>query len=58
MVADGTVRIENYAFEKCPKLLRIYVPKSVTYIAREAIYNCNKDVEIIREQTGITEVTR
>lgn len=58
VVAEGTVRIENYAFEKCPKLLRIYVPKSVTYIAREAIYNCNKDVEIIREQTGITEVTR
>lgn len=58
VVADGTERIENYAFEQCPKLLRIYVPKSVKYIARNAIYKCNDNVEIIREQTGITEVTR
>ena len=43
----GTMRIEDYAIEACPKLERIYVPEGAE-IANEALYDCPQDVEIIR----------
>lgn len=55
VVADGTQRIESYAVEGCPKLRRVYVPESVTYIDTQAFYNCG-DVEVVRGTTGIKPV--
>ena len=43
----GTMRLEDYAIEACPKLERIYVPEEAE-IANDAIYNCPQNVEIIR----------
>ena len=43
----GTMRIEDYAIEACPKLERIYVPEGAE-IANEALYDCPQNVEIIR----------
>ncbi len=57
VVADGTQRIEAYAFEACPNLKTVYVPESVTYIDDNAVYRCGDDVQIVRVPTGIHEVT-
>ncbi len=45
VVADGTQRIEAYAVESCPRLRKVYVPKSVTYVDKDAFYRCG-DVEV------------
>ena len=47
--AEGTERIEAYAVEKCRNLRKVYVPSSVTYMDKEAIYDCGNDVEVIRK---------
>ena len=44
---EGTKRLENYAIENCPKLKRIYIPADAE-VAKEALYNCPQNVEIIR----------
>ncbi|MCM1108477.1 MAG: leucine-rich repeat protein [Clostridium sp.] len=55
-IASGTERIESYAFEKCPRLERAYVPLN-TIIEEDAFYNVGPTFEIIRRNgTGITNV--
>ena len=44
---EGTKVIESYAIENCPKLERVYVPEGAE-VPSSALYNCPKDVEIIR----------
>lgn len=58
VVADGTQRIEAYAFEQCPNLKTVYLPESVTYVDPQAAYRCGDNVEFVRVPTGIHEVTR
>lgn len=58
VVADGTERLESYCIERCPNLKTVSVPESVTYIAEDAIYQCNDNVQIVRRTTGIVEVTK
>lgn len=58
VVAEGTERIEAYAFELCPNLRTIFVPESIKYIDKDAVYDCNDTYEIVYVPTGITEVTR
>jgi hypothetical protein len=54
---EGTKEIESYAIENCPKLERVYIPNDAK-IAGDALYNCPKDVEIIRGvPSGIKHVT-
>ena len=54
---EGTKEIESYAIENCPKLERVYIPNDAK-IASNALYNCPKDVEIIRGvPSGIKHVT-
>jgi hypothetical protein len=54
---EGTKQIESYAIENCPKLKRVYIPTDAE-IASNALYNCPKDVEIIRGvPSGITNIT-
>lgn len=47
--AEGTERIEAYAVEKCRNLRKVYIPASVTYMDKEAIYDCGDKVEVIRK---------
>ena len=47
--AEGTERIEAYAVEKCLNLKKVYIPSSVTYMDKEAIYDCGDKVEVIRK---------
>lgn len=56
VIASGTTRIEDYAFEGCPNLKKVYIPETVNYIAPNAFADCG-NFEIIRFTTGITEVT-
>ncbi len=57
IVADGTRRIDAYAFEKCENLKKVVVPNSTT-MDDNAIYNCGSNWEVIRmESTGIHNVT-
>ena len=54
---EGTKRIEAYAVESCPKLERIYIPEDAE-ISESALYQCPKDVEVIRGiPNGIHHVT-
>ena len=54
---EGTKQIESYAIENCPKLKRVYIPTDAE-IASNALYNCPKDVEIIRGvPSGIKNIT-
>lgn len=46
--AEGTERIEAYAVEKCLNLRKVYVPSTVTYMDKDAIYDCGDKVEIVR----------
>lgn len=57
VIANGTVRIEDSAVEACPNLKQVYVPASVTYIDKNAFYNCG-DYQIVRFTTGINEVKK
>ena len=57
VISEGTTTIESYAFESCPSLKRIYVPQSVTSFAKDALYRCPDDVEILKGSTGIHHVT-
>lgn len=57
IIAPGTMRIEAYAVENCPKLRRAYVPED-TEIAPNAFYSVHPDFEIIRgDLTCIPEIT-
>ena len=54
---EGTKKIESYAIENCPKLERVYIPNDAD-ISSNALYNCPKDVEIIRGvPSGIKNIT-
>ena len=57
VISEGTTTVESYAFESCPSLKRIYVPQSVTSFAKDALYRCPDDVEILKVSTGIHHVT-
>ena len=57
VLSEGTTTVESYAFESCPSLKRIYVPQSVTSFAKDALYRCPDDVEILKGSTGIHHVT-
>ena len=57
VISEGTTTVESYAFESCPSLKRIYVPQSVTSFAKDALYRCPDDVEILKGSTGIHHVT-
>ena len=57
VLSEGTTTVEDYAFESCPSLKRVYVPQSVTNFSKDAIYRCSDDVEILRVSTGIHHVT-
>ena len=57
VISEGTTTVEDYAFESCPSLKRVYVPQSVTNFSKDAIYRCSDDVEILRVSTGIHHVT-
>lgn len=57
VVAEGTERIEAYAFEQCPKLRTLYVPEGIQYIDKDAVYDSNSTYEIVYTSTGIHEVT-
>ena len=57
VISEGTTTVEDYAFESCPSLKRIYVPQSVTNFSKDALYRCPDDVEILRVSTGIHHVT-
>ena len=57
VLSEGTTTVEPYAFESCPSLKRIYVPQSVTSFAKDALYRCPDDVEILKGSTGIHHVT-
>ena len=46
--AEGTERIEAYAVEKCLNLRKVHVPSTVTYMDKDAIYDCGDKVEIVR----------
>ena len=39
-IEEGTVQIDSYAFEANSSLKRIYIPRSVTSIDKDAFYNC------------------
>ena len=53
----GTKMIESYAIENCPKLERVYIPEDAE-IADDALYNCPKEVEIVRgEPSSVKHVT-
>lgn len=56
VISEGTTTVEDYAFESCPSLKRIYVPQSVTSFAKDALYRCPDDVEILKGSTGIHHV--
>ncbi len=47
--AEGTERIEAYAVESCPKLEKVYLPKSIKYVDKEAFYRCPSNLKIIRQ---------
>lgn len=56
IIAPGTLRMEAYAVENCPKLRRAYVPED-TEIAPNAFYSVHPDFEIIRgDLTCIPEI--
>ncbi len=38
---EGTLKIDSYAFEGLESLEKVYIPKSVTNIEKDAFYNCN-----------------
>ena len=57
VISEGTTTVEDYAFESCPSLKRVYVPQSVTNFSKDALYRCPDDVEILRVSTGIHHVT-
>ena len=57
VISEGTTTVESYAFESCPSLKRIYVPQSVTSFAKDALYRCPDDVEILKGSTGIHHMT-
>lgn len=44
---EGTKVLESYAIEDCPKLHTVYVPEGCK-LEKDAIYNCGKNVEIVR----------
>ena len=44
---EGTKRFSGSAIENCPKLERIYIPVDASF-PNDALYNCPKNVEIIR----------
>ncbi len=50
--AEGTERIEAYAVEKCRNLRKVYIPSSVTYMDKDAIYDCGDKVEVIRKYSA------
>ena len=57
IIAPGTLKMEAYAVENCPKLRRAYVPED-TEIAPNAFYNVHPDFEIVRgDLTCIPEIT-
>ncbi len=57
IIAPGTMRMEAYAVENCPKLRRAYVPED-TEIDPNAFYSVHPDFEIIRgDLTCIPEIT-
>lgn len=57
IIAPGTMRMEAYAVENCPKLRRAYVPED-TEIDAKAFYSVHPDFEIIRgDLTCIPEIT-
>lgn len=57
IIAPGTMKLEDYAVENCPKLRRAYVPED-TEIAPKAFYNVHPNFEIIRgDLTCIPEIT-
>ena len=54
---EGTKRLEAYAIENCPKLVRVYVPQQ-TYVDRNAFYNCPNKIEVVRGiPSGIKNIT-
>ena len=57
VISEGTTTVEDYAFESCPSLKRVYVPQSVTNFSKDALYRCPDDVEILKVSTGIHHVT-
>ena len=57
VISEGTTTVEDYAFESCPSLKRVYVPQSVTNFSKDALYRCPDDVEILKGSTGIHHVT-
>ena len=54
-IKEGTVRIEDWAFESCHGLKSITLPNSVTSIGDYAFYNCSKlsDINIPDKVTTI-----
>ena len=54
---EGTEELEAYAIENCPNLERVYVPEGAK-VSRSALYNCNKNAEVIYGiPSGIKHVT-
>lgn len=45
---EGTERIEAYAVEKCLNLRKVHIPSTLTYMDKDAIYDCGDKVEIVR----------
>ena len=57
IIAPGTLKLEAYAVENCPKLRRAYVPED-TEIDPQAFYSVHPDFEIVRgDLTCIPEIT-
>ena len=57
IIAPGTMKLEAYAVENCPKLRRAYVPED-TEIDPQAFYSVHPDFEIVRgDLTCIPEIT-
>lgn len=57
VIPAGTKEICSYAFEKCPKLRKAYVPEE-TKIQERAFWEVSPDFEIVRgDYTGIPQIT-